>query len=43
MCEAVDVWITHIGGYPGRYNVRVREEIQQAILQNCSFVGIPIF
>ena len=20
MCEGVDVWITHIGGYPGRYN-----------------------
>lgn len=19
-CEGVDVWITHIGGYPGRYN-----------------------
>mgnify|MGYP000200446839 CR=1 FL=1 len=27
MCEGVDVWITHIGGYPGRYNIRVREEI----------------
>lgn len=27
MCEGVDVWITHIGGYPGRYNQRVREEI----------------
>ncbi len=29
MCEGVDVWITHIGGYPNKYNVRVREEIQQ--------------
>lgn len=29
MCEDVDVWITHIGGYPNKYNVRVREEIQQ--------------
>ena len=19
-CEGVDVWITHIGGYPGKYN-----------------------
>ncbi|RPG34521.1 metallophosphoesterase family protein [Flagellimonas sp.] len=28
MCEGVDVWITHIGGYPSRYNVRVREEIR---------------
>ena len=27
MCEGVDVWITHIGGYPGRYDRRVREEI----------------
>ena len=28
MCEGVVVWITHIGGYPSRYNVRVREEIR---------------
>ncbi|MFB9055332.1 metallophosphoesterase family protein [Mariniflexile ostreae] len=28
MCEGVDVWITHIGGYPSAYNVRVREEIR---------------
>jgi len=27
-CEGVDVWITHIGGYPTKYNVRVREEIR---------------
>lgn len=25
--EGVDVWITHIGGYPNRYNIRVRDEI----------------
>lgn len=25
MCENVDVWITHIGGYPNRYDVRIRE------------------
>ena len=25
--EGVDVWITHIGGYPGRYNPSIREEI----------------
>lgn len=24
MCEDVDVWITHIGGYPPRYNTKVR-------------------
>ncbi|KAA3640660.1 MAG: metallophosphoesterase [Bacteroidetes bacterium] len=28
-CEGVDVWMTHIGGYPGRYNIRVREEIRK--------------
>lgn len=27
-CEEVDVWITHIGGYPTKYNVRVRDEIK---------------
>ncbi|WP_431158857.1 metallophosphoesterase family protein [Winogradskyella poriferorum] len=26
-CEGVDVWITHIGGYPPKYNGRVREEL----------------
>ena len=28
-CEGVDVWITHIGGYPGRYSPEIREEIKQ--------------
>lgn len=27
-CEQVDVWITHIGGYPGRYAPAIREEIR---------------
>ncbi len=27
LCEDVDVWITHIGGYPPKYNNRVRESI----------------
>lgn len=27
MCEGVAVWITHIGGYPNKYNQRIREEI----------------
>lgn len=26
-CENVSVWITHIGGYPGKYNPSVREEL----------------
>lgn len=26
-CEDVDVWITHIGGYPGKYNHVIRQEI----------------
>ena len=29
MCEEVDVWITHIGGYPGKYNQAIRVEIQK--------------
>ena len=29
MCEDVDVWITHIGGYPNRYDMRVREVIKK--------------
>ncbi|WP_026914385.1 metallophosphoesterase family protein [Christiangramia portivictoriae] len=28
-CEEVDVWITHIGGYPGKYSPAIREEIRQ--------------
>lgn len=27
--EGVDVWMTHIGGYPKRYDLRVREEIKK--------------
>ncbi len=26
-CEGVDVWITHIGGYPNRYDQRIKKEI----------------
>jgi putative phosphoesterase len=29
MCENVDVWMTHIGGYPNKYNVRIRELIKE--------------
>ena len=29
MCEDVDVWITHIGGYPKKYSPAVRDEIRQ--------------
>ena len=28
MCEEVDVWITHIGGYPNRYSLDVKELIK---------------
>jgi len=28
MCEDVDVWMTHIGGYPKAYDVRVRDAIK---------------
>lgn len=27
--EGVKVWMTHIGGYPGKYNPAIREEIKQ--------------
>jgi putative phosphoesterase len=26
-CEDVDVWMTHIGGYPGRYSQNIKAEI----------------
>ncbi len=29
ICEGVSVWITHIGGYPNRYDMRIREMIKQ--------------
>lgn len=28
-CEDVDVWITHIGGYPGRYDRMIKETIKR--------------
>lgn len=28
LCEGVDVWITHIGGYPGKYAPAIKETIQ---------------
>lgn len=28
-CEEVDVWITHIGGYPNRYDRKVKDEIRK--------------
>lgn len=27
--DGLDVWITHIGGYPGHYDVKVKEEIHK--------------
>lgn len=27
--EGIKVWMTHIGGYPGKYNPAIREEIKQ--------------
>ena len=29
MCEKVKVWISHIGGFPGRYDSRIKEEMYQ--------------
>jgi len=28
-CEEVAVWMTHIGGYPGKYAPRIRQELYQ--------------
>lgn len=28
-CESLDVWMTHIGGYPGRYSPQVKPEIMR--------------
>ena len=28
-CEGVDVWMTHIGGYPGKYNRAVAKKIRE--------------
>jgi len=28
ICEGVDVWMTHIGGIPGRYCIPIRQEIE---------------
>src|SRR5690606_22252806 len=27
LCEEVDVWMTHIGGYPGRYDPKIKASI----------------
>lgn len=27
--DGITVWMTHIGGYPNNYNMRIREEIKQ--------------
>ena len=27
-CEGLNVWMTHIGGYPGNYDSKIRSEIQ---------------
>ena len=29
MCEEVSVWITHIGGYPGRYNPNIKKDMAE--------------
>ena len=28
-CEGIDIWITHIGGYPYRYDKRISEDIKK--------------
>jgi len=28
-CEEVKVWLTHIGGYPGRYSKRIKDQLKE--------------
>ncbi len=28
ICEGLKVWITHIGGFPGKYNPKIKEELR---------------
>lgn len=28
-CEDLDVWVTHIGGYPNNYDARIRQKIKE--------------
>lgn len=28
-CEGLDIWMTHIGGHPGRYAVPIRKEMEE--------------
>ena len=28
-CEEVKVWLTHIGGYPGRYSKRIKDQLEE--------------
>lgn len=41
-CEEVEVLMTHIGGYPGRYERHISHELKP-IPHNCLFVGTRIF
>ncbi|MCM2301228.1 MAG: metallophosphatase family protein [Flavobacteriaceae bacterium] len=29
ICEDLEVWITHIGGYPNNYDARIRQDIKE--------------
>jgi hypothetical protein len=41
MCEGVEVWITHIGGYPGKYNPAIK--LEMAANSPKLFIDIHIF
>lgn len=38
-CEGIPVFMTHIGGYPGRYEPRVRQILQQEMPANTLFIS----
>ena len=41
--EDVSIWMTHIGGYPNNYNLRIREKNKTKTPQKYLFLVILIF
>ena len=39
LIEDVDVWMTHIGGYPNKYDQRIREEIKKNLLKSINSIS----
>ncbi|MCH8330376.1 MAG: metallophosphoesterase family protein [Bacteroidetes bacterium] len=39
ICEGMNTWMTHIGGYPGRYDQRVRKELNTSSVPGLFICG----